>query len=244
MKTSYYGDTNIGNVRPKNEDNFVLKEVWGGTHLLAVVVDGVGGNGGGDGGLVQNGGDKGLAFAFVGGEVGADHGCLGFAVGFAQLHSDSQQFAVTGTAGEAGNGHIQLAFLPVLGDHFPALGGIGHRLGDEVLVQIDTQDHRGQIHHILGGNGVGQGAVGGVDLVGSGQEDGHIGDLGIQQRVIGGFGAAVCEALCETYPVPVVRVGVNDSYGRSGKVPELLEIYGLTAQNIADSAKRAIAMKK
>lgn len=48
MKTSYYGDTNIGNVRPKNEDNFVLKEVWGGTHLLAVVVDGVGGNGGGD----------------------------------------------------------------------------------------------------------------------------------------------------------------------------------------------------
>lgn len=48
MKTSFYGDTNIGNVRPKNEDNFVLKEVWGGTHLLAVVIDGVGGNGGGD----------------------------------------------------------------------------------------------------------------------------------------------------------------------------------------------------
>lgn len=48
MKTNYYGDTNIGNVRPKNEDNFVLKEIWGGSHLLAVVVDGVGGNGGGD----------------------------------------------------------------------------------------------------------------------------------------------------------------------------------------------------
>ena len=48
MKALYYGDTNIGNIRPKNEDAFVLKEVWGGTHLLAVVVDGVGGNGGGD----------------------------------------------------------------------------------------------------------------------------------------------------------------------------------------------------
>lgn len=48
MKTSYYGDTNIGNVRPKNEDAFVLKEVWGGTHLIAVCVDGVGGLGGGD----------------------------------------------------------------------------------------------------------------------------------------------------------------------------------------------------
>lgn len=48
MKTNFYGDTNIGNVRPKNEDTFLLKEIWGGTHLLAVVVDGVGGNGGGD----------------------------------------------------------------------------------------------------------------------------------------------------------------------------------------------------
>ena len=48
MKAIYYGDTNIGNIRPKNEDVFVLKEVWRGTHLLAVVVDGVGGNGGGD----------------------------------------------------------------------------------------------------------------------------------------------------------------------------------------------------
>ena len=48
MKALYYGDTNIGNIRPKNEDAFVLKEVWGGSHLLAVAVDGVGGNGGGD----------------------------------------------------------------------------------------------------------------------------------------------------------------------------------------------------
>ena len=48
MKAIYYGDTNIGNIRPKNEDAFVLKEVWGGTHLIAVSVDGVGGNGGGD----------------------------------------------------------------------------------------------------------------------------------------------------------------------------------------------------
>lgn len=48
MKAIYYGNTNIGNIRPKNEDAFVLKEVWGGTHLIAVCVDGVGGNGGGD----------------------------------------------------------------------------------------------------------------------------------------------------------------------------------------------------
>lgn len=29
MKALYYGDTNIGNIRPKNEDAFVLKEIWG-----------------------------------------------------------------------------------------------------------------------------------------------------------------------------------------------------------------------
>ena len=64
-----------------------------------------------------------------------------------------------------------------------------------------------------------------------------------EHTVIGGLGAAVCELLCESAPMPVVRVGVEDQYGRSGKVPELLEIYGLTAKNIAERAKLAISMK-
>ena len=65
-----------------------------------------------------------------------------------------------------------------------------------------------------------------------------------EHSVIGALGGAVCEALAETYPCPVMRVGVEDAYGRSGKVPELLEIYGLTAKNIAEKAKKAIALKK
>ncbi|MBR5144586.1 MAG: transketolase family protein [Clostridia bacterium] len=65
-----------------------------------------------------------------------------------------------------------------------------------------------------------------------------------EHSIIGGLGAAVCESLCERYPVPVLRVGVEDSFGRSGQVPELLEIYGLTAENIANKARRAIAMKQ
>ena len=64
-----------------------------------------------------------------------------------------------------------------------------------------------------------------------------------EHSVIGGLGGAVCEALSERYPCPVMRVGVEDAYGRSGKVPELLEIYGLTAKNIAAKAKAAIAKK-
>ena len=65
-----------------------------------------------------------------------------------------------------------------------------------------------------------------------------------EHSVIGGLGAAVCEALCESAPVPVLRVGVEDKFGKSGTVPALLEEYGLTAANIAKKAKAAIALKK
>ena len=65
-----------------------------------------------------------------------------------------------------------------------------------------------------------------------------------EHSIIGGLGAAVCETLSETCPVPVMRVGVEDKFGKSGKVPELLELYGLTAANIASKARAAIALKK
>ena len=65
-----------------------------------------------------------------------------------------------------------------------------------------------------------------------------------EHNIIGGLGSAVCEAVSGACPVPVLRVGVEDSYGRSGKVPELLELYGLTSKNIYEKAKAAVALKK
>ncbi|MBQ9801483.1 MAG: transketolase family protein [Clostridia bacterium] len=65
-----------------------------------------------------------------------------------------------------------------------------------------------------------------------------------EHSVIGGLGAAVAETVCEGCPVPVVRVGVEDTYGRSGTVPALLEAYGLTPANIVEKAKQALALKK
>ena len=65
-----------------------------------------------------------------------------------------------------------------------------------------------------------------------------------EHNVIGGLGSAVAEVVCEGNPVPVIRVGVNDKFGRSGKVPPLLQMYGLTAENIVASAQKAIALKK
>ena len=65
-----------------------------------------------------------------------------------------------------------------------------------------------------------------------------------EHNVIGGLGAAVTEVVCETAPAPVVRIGMQDTYGHSGTVPALLEAYGLTPTAIAESAKKAIALKK
>ena len=65
-----------------------------------------------------------------------------------------------------------------------------------------------------------------------------------EHNVIGGLGSAVAESVSERWPVPVLRVGVNDCFGRSGKVPPLLEMYGLTADAVVAKVKAALALKK
>ena len=65
-----------------------------------------------------------------------------------------------------------------------------------------------------------------------------------EHNILGGLGAAVAEFCGENCPVPVVRHGVNDEFGRSGKAPLALEAFGLTAKVIAEKAKKALAMKK
>ncbi len=65
-----------------------------------------------------------------------------------------------------------------------------------------------------------------------------------EHNVIGGLGSAVAEAVCESaVRVPVVKLGVNDVFGKSGPAVELLHIYGLDAQNIVEKVKKAISMK-
>lgn len=64
-----------------------------------------------------------------------------------------------------------------------------------------------------------------------------------EHNVNGGLGSAVAEVLCEECPVPMLRVGTQDVFGKSGKPYELLKEYGLSAENIAENVKKAIAMK-
>ena len=65
-----------------------------------------------------------------------------------------------------------------------------------------------------------------------------------EHNIIGGLGGAVAEVVAETIPVPVLRVGVEDAFGKSGPALELLEIFGLNAENICAKAKAAIELKK
>lgn len=58
-----------------------------------------------------------------------------------------------------------------------------------------------------------------------------------EHSVIGGLGSAVCDALCEAYPTPVLKVGINDVYGESGPALKLIEKYGLDAKGIYNSVK-------
>lgn len=65
-----------------------------------------------------------------------------------------------------------------------------------------------------------------------------------EHNIVGGLGSAVAEYLSGVCPVPVVRHGVEDVFGRSGKASEVLAAYGLTADGIVAKVKAALALKK
>lgn len=65
-----------------------------------------------------------------------------------------------------------------------------------------------------------------------------------EHNIIGGLGSAVAECVGETCPCPVLRVGVNDTFGRSGKVLPLLDMYGLNAETIMSRVEAALTLKR
>lgn len=65
-----------------------------------------------------------------------------------------------------------------------------------------------------------------------------------EHNIMGGLGSAIAAYIAETNPVPVLRHGVYDEFGRSGKAEKVLEAYGLTAEGIAAKARTAVAMKR
>lgn len=58
-----------------------------------------------------------------------------------------------------------------------------------------------------------------------------------EHSVIGGLGSAVCDALSANAPTPVLKIGIQDTFGESGAAVKLLEKYGLDAQGIYKQIK-------
>lgn len=61
-----------------------------------------------------------------------------------------------------------------------------------------------------------------------------------EHNVIGGLGSAVCEALAENYPCKVLRIGMNDTFGKSGTPAELLKMFGLDEESIANKIEQFV----
>lgn len=59
-----------------------------------------------------------------------------------------------------------------------------------------------------------------------------------EHSIIGGLGTAISEVLVENYPAKLVRIGIKDCFGKSGKAQELLEYFGLTSKEIIEEVKK------
>ncbi len=59
-----------------------------------------------------------------------------------------------------------------------------------------------------------------------------------EHQVVGGLFSAVSEVLIRKFPVKVERIGIEDVFGQSGSPQELIKFYGLSADSIAEKAKK------
>ncbi|EQA47057.1 transketolase, pyridine binding domain protein [Leptospira broomii serovar Hurstbridge str. 5399] len=64
-----------------------------------------------------------------------------------------------------------------------------------------------------------------------------------EHNVVGGLGSAVSEFLSEEYPVRILKLGMKDTFGKSGTWSGLLDYFGLRAKNIVELARKAIQLK-
>lgn len=65
-----------------------------------------------------------------------------------------------------------------------------------------------------------------------------------EAQVAGGMGSAVAELVSAEFPVPIIRMGLQDRFGESGEPQELLEHFKLTAPHIVTTVKRLMKKKK
>ncbi len=64
-----------------------------------------------------------------------------------------------------------------------------------------------------------------------------------EHQVLGGLGGAVAEVLARKAPTPVEFIGMQDTFGESGKPSELIEKYGMGVKDIVAAVKKAVTRK-
>jgi len=57
-------------------------------------------------------------------------------------------------------------------------------------------------------------------------------------NIVGGLGAAIAEVLIEKYPIKLIRLGIKDTFGKSGKAEELMKYFGITSEDIIKEFKQ------
>ncbi len=65
-----------------------------------------------------------------------------------------------------------------------------------------------------------------------------------EHQIAGGLGSAVAEVVSDSFPVPIKRVGIEDSFGESGSPSELMEKFGLTQESIKKAVLEVIRRKE
>jgi len=65
-----------------------------------------------------------------------------------------------------------------------------------------------------------------------------------EHSIIGGLGSAVCDVVCENFPVPVIKLGINDVFGTSGPATELLDMFKLSVEGILEKVEQVMPLKK
>ncbi len=65
-----------------------------------------------------------------------------------------------------------------------------------------------------------------------------------EHNIIGGLGGAVAEVLAKNYPTPIEFVGMQDTFGESGKPKELMQKYGMDVKSITEAIKKVLNRKK
>lgn len=64
-----------------------------------------------------------------------------------------------------------------------------------------------------------------------------------EHQLNGGLGDSIAQTLARHYPAPIEMVGVNDTFGESGKPTDLLKKYGLAPANIVAAVETVVKRK-